>query len=57
MLSSGIDCKSAKRSRSTDRALQADVEKVLGLYGKFHRQFTKHLLAEAVDDQVDGILL
>ena len=45
------------RSRSADCALQADVEKILCLYGKFHRQFAEHLFAEAVDDQVYGVFL
>src|SRR4051794_40524844 len=41
---------------STDAAFQAHSKQFLGFHGKLHRQVEKDLLAEAVDDQVHGVL-
>src|SRR5258708_17664637 len=41
--------------RLSDGAFEADGEQLLGFYGKFHREFFEHLLAETVDDHRDGV--
>src|SRR5215831_607697 len=43
-------------SVSADAAFEADAEKFLGFDGELHGQFFEDLLAEAVDDHVDGVL-
>src|SRR5262245_15555116 len=42
--------------RLANAPLQADAEQLLGLDRELHRQLAEDLLAEAVDDQVDGVL-
>src|SRR5690606_34175181 len=42
---------------SSDRALQAHFQQLLGLDRELHRQLAEDLLAEAVDDQRDRVLL
>src|SRR5690606_31541641 len=37
--------------------LELDVEQLLSLDGEFHRELRQDLLAEAVDDELDGLLL
>ena len=40
----------------SDRAFQRDLQQLLRLNGKFHRQLVHHFLGIAVDNQSDGIL-
>ena len=40
----------------TDRALELQSQKFLGLDGVFHRQLPENFLTESVDDQRYGIL-
>src|SRR5579885_2231103 len=47
---------STTRIALANAALQADAEELLRLDGEFHRQVLEHLLAEAADDHVDGVL-
>ena len=56
-----ISCKAFKfRFRSliilADAAFEAHAQELLRLYGKFHGQLSKHLFAETIDDQIDGVL-
>src|SRR5262249_31554644 len=44
------------RLASADAAFQTHPEQLLRLDGELHRQVEEDLLAEAVDDQVDGVL-
>jgi len=39
-----------------DAAFETHAQELLRLHGKFHRQLPKHLFAEAIDDQSDGVL-
>src|SRR5690606_4543712 len=43
--------------RSADRALENDAEQLLGLDRELHRKLAEHRLAEAVDDEVDRLVL
>src|SRR5690349_18889018 len=45
------------RLRSSDSALELHLEQVLRLDGELHRELAEDGLAEAVDDEVDGVLL
>ena len=40
-----------------DAVLKLQAEQALRLDGELHRQFSEHVLAEAVDDERDGVLL
>jgi|SRR5687768_1959268 len=38
-----------------DAAFETHAQELLRFHGKFHRQLAKYLLAEAIDDQSDGV--
>src|SRR4249919_1113968 len=44
-------------SGSPDSPFKRDFQQLLRFHREFHRQFAEHLLAEAVDDQADRVLL
>src|SRR5215208_3459050 len=62
-LPSTVACKSRISStvyvseNLTDAVLKLHAEQALGLDGELHRQLAEHVLAEAVDDERDGVLL
>ena len=52
----GSTANKLERHSLSDAAFETHAQELLRFHGKFHRQLAKYLLAEAIDDQTDGVL-